>query len=465
MDIITQVKDFCSRNQLLEYGDKLVLAVSGGPDSIALLSVMCSLKNDFSLGIAVAHLEHGLRAQESRKDQNFVREICDTLHVPFYTKNVDILGLKSREESLEEAARRVRYDFLYRILERIGFSKIATGHTLDDNIETIIFRLLSGTGPEGFTGIKPICNKVIHPLLTQTKETLINYLNDEKIPFMTDESNADTIIRRNKIRHELIPIFKEVNINFKNHILNLIKIIGEEDAILKEEVTKIIDTLILKRTDKEIDIDLLKFNALQNAMKRRIVIRVFNILSSDSPSHKKLYIPFAGIDCIVNMKTDSNKLLYYNELICIRKEYDQLIFEKRVVTDDNKKYLYIVDGLNNPVQIKEIKKILRISLQNRVTVFEEKKLFFDFNKLAFPLIIRNRRNGDRIYLKNLGDKKLKTIFINDKVPIKVRNAVPVVMSSDEIAGVFCSFYGKQNRISENYKVTESTKKVLVCELI
>jgi tRNA(Ile)-lysidine synthase len=460
--LIQQVKSYCGENNLIEKRDRILLAVSGGPDSVALLHIMNSLKNELDFHIAVFHVEHGMRGQESREDQQFVKNLCKSLGVEQYTKNVNVRIERKKEESLEEAARRVRYQILIETSNLLGFNKIATGHTLDDNVETILFRMITGTGPSGFAGILPISGKIIHPLLCIKKEDILQCLKAESIPFRIDRTNYDNHIYRNKIRNKVIPILQSVNNSFKEHIINLTRIIHDEDNLLKKHIEDILNTLRLRVNEENVIIDRAKFLALDDALKRRIII---HIITSSDFFIQQTYVPFKVVDLVIKDRSPTNKILYYNDLFLVRKEYGDLIFEKRVVRENIKKYLYSVDRCSGDITIDEIQRDIRFTCQETVKFFENNKIYIDYDKLVFPLIIRSRRKGDRIDLENVGSKKLKKIFIDDKVPREMREAVPVVESNNEIVGVFCSFYGRANRISRSTRVTGSTKKILVCELM
>lgn len=461
---LKQVKSFCQENNLINPGDKILLAVSGGPDSTALLYAMFALKNVFSIKITVAHLEHGLRGESSLGDQLFVKKIAENLEVDFYSKNVNVIDARKSGESIEEACRRVRYHFFFDTLQRFGFDKIATGHTLDDNIETIIYRFLSGTGPSGIAGIHPKNACIIHPLLGCKKEEIVDYLKREKLDSRTDETNIDTAIIRNKIRLEIVPRLKSVNANFKSHILNLGNIIKNENEFLTNLTESIISSMVVKEAEDIIIIKYDKFFSLHKAIKRRIVILLVKKLTDSDSFIKKNYVSFKTVDNISINDIIGNKILYCNDLFMIKKEYDNLIFQKSVVKPVNKKYLYNVNSIKE-ITIEEIEKKVVFSIEENISFFELNKLYFDFDKLVFPLTIRNRKDGDRIRLLNLGTKKLKTIFINDRVPGEQRQTVPIVAAKNEIIGIFSSFYGKKNRTAENYMIASQTRRVLVCELV
>ncbi|MCK5569565.1 MAG: tRNA lysidine(34) synthetase TilS, partial [Spirochaetes bacterium] len=291
-NILEQVKSFCQENNLINHGDKILLAVSGGPDSTALLYTMFALKNEFSIKIAVAHIEHGLRGESSLRDQLFVKKIAENLKVDFYNKNVNVTEARKPGESIEEACRRVRYHFFFDTLQRFGFDKIATGHTLDDNIETIIYRFLSGTGPSGITGIHPKNACIVHPLLGCTKEEIVDYLKREKLNYRTDETNIDTSIIRNKIRLKIVPQLESVNFNFKSHILNLMNIIKNENEILDKLTESMISSMIVEEARDIITIKYGKFFYLHKAIKRRVVITLVRKLTDSDSFIKKNYVSF-----------------------------------------------------------------------------------------------------------------------------------------------------------------------------
>ncbi len=465
MDVIDQVRSFCLQNNLVNSGEKILLAVSGGPDSVALLYIFHSLQTELHIEIAVAHLEHGLRAVDSLEDQAFVRSISEKLGVSFYTKNMNIKEMKRQDESPEEAARRVRYQYFSEVLVMIGYDKLATGHTLDDNVETILYRLITGTGPSGFVGILPKFRNIIHPLLNVNREQIIDYLTQNGLEYRIDKTNYDPIIVRNKIRSTIIPALESINSKFKEHILNFTKIIQDENNIINRLVTDKMKSILLENGENKVKVRYQDFLSLEKAIKKRIIIKIIEGFAVSDGVFKRSYIPYRIVDYLSDCETKGNKTIYQNDLFSIQKEYEALIFKKRVVNDLNKTYLYYIEDTVNPVFIREINRKIVFHERSKIDSFEENRLYFDYHKLKFPLIIRNRKNGDRISLVNIGSKKLKSIFINDKVSKDEREKIPIILSNNEICGIFCSFYGKKNRSSEKYLITGSTERILECELV
>jgi len=376
-------------------------------------------------------------------DQEFVRAISKKVGINFYTKNINVLSEKRKDESTEEAARRIRYKYLLETLDNIEYDKVATGHTLDDNVETIIFRLISGTGVNGGIGIHPKNGYIIHPLLGISKDQILNFLKHESIEYRSDITNYDKKIVRNKIRHDVIPLLKSINRNSKEHIVNFSKILNEEDKIINKLTSHAFQRILVEYEKEEIKIDFNKFKKLDAPIRVRILIKIYKQLTRNS--FKDHYISYNIIKYLSRCNITGNKLLYYNDLITIYKEYNFIVFKKKVVSITNKGYLHYVNSTDVTINIQAIKRKILFYKKDIISKFESNKLYFDLKKIVFPLIIRSREKGDRIRLKNVGFKKIKNIFIDEKVQT--------------------SFYGKMNRVSEEYMINSDTKKVLVCELV
>jgi len=481
------VKKYCKKENIIKKGEKILLAVSGGPDSQALLHIFFSLSKELCIEIGVVHVEHGLRGLEAIQDQEFVKKSTGRLGIPFFTESINVKKLKSKKESIEEGARRLRYEVFLRVMKKQGYNKIATGHTRDDNVETIIYRLISGTGPSGFCGILPEEGKVIHPLLCISKKEIFSYLERNGLNYRIDPTNMDLSIMRNRIRYRVIPELQGVNPRFDEHILNLARIIKEENKLIEKKIEETIKSICIDSCEQKVTVDYERFKLLPVAIKRRVILKLvnrvigvgnyaelkhscdFNIgIKSDKdffPYYSKAcYLPFSVLEDIATSKYNGNKILYISKLITIQKQYNLLVINKRVVTPSNPEYLYFVKELEGSIELKEIGKMVTFRKVRNAGCYQRGKLYIDNAKLHLPLIIRNRRKGDRIVLTNLGTKKLKDMFIDDKVPPVLREKVPVLVSGGDIVGVFCSYYGKADRISDKYKVNPQTESIVVCEL-
>lgn len=470
MSVPDQVKTYCLEHSLIRPEDRILLAVSGGPDSVALLHIFNSMKKEMKIDISVAHLEHGMRKENSTRDQAFVRRLARELKIDFYTKSVKVSMERRGRESLEEAARRIRYEYLFEIMKSIGYSKIATGHSLDDNIETILYRLVSGTGPQGLFGMLSKTKSIIHPLLELTKKQILSYLDENGFKYRIDHTNFNTDIVRNRIRHELIPVLVSINPKSKEHILNLTKILQEENNIIDALVDQKLRLLLLEEHENRIKIDYKEFFGITQALRRRVLIKIVDSIFSNDGFSKKISIPYRVLVHVCGTQASGNKTLYSNSSLIIRKEYNELIITKRVVNKNDRRYLnyrYRLDSFREKLDIREIERTLRFCLckKRQSGIYEKNKIYVDYDKVDFPLEIRSRKDGDRIELPTIGNKKVKTIFINDKVPPHMRDEVPVMATENELVGLFCFFYGRENRVARKYMISEDTRRILICELI
>ena len=457
--VLYRVMGYCTQKKIIDRGDKILVAVSGGPDSTALLHILSLMKSQLDLRLSVAHINHGLRGEEARLDEEFVRRMSGRFGLAFNSEKLDIQASRRKGESIEEWARRERRHFLLRIMDRTGCDSIATGHTLDDQAETVVFRIISGTGPAGFSGISARSGPFIHPLLKVGREAILTFLKERDIDYRIDETNSDVSIPRNRIRHTVLPRLESLNRRYREHISNLSSIIEEENEILDDLAVKELETLILSRDALGYRIDRKKFLNVQGPLRRRIVLYMLKNLN---PPGEDAYLPF---EVLHNLSTieEGNRELFSSSCLRVYCEYGVLRFEKRVVEEKGSGYLYFVRSIRKSLSIDEISGHIRFSLVKK-PVFSGEKLYFDFDKVKLPLVIRSRRDGDRITLGNLGTKKIKDIFIDHKVPPSERERVPLVEYNGEIIGIFCSIYGEDNRVSRDYMVTADTANVCVGEL-
>ncbi|MGB2697476.1 MAG: tRNA lysidine(34) synthetase TilS, partial [Candidatus Zixiibacteriota bacterium] len=210
IDLISKAKKTIDRYHMIKSGDKVVVAVSGGPDSVTLLLVLLELKKDFNLSLFIAHVNHKLRGKESDQDQGFVRKLASDLNIKLYTSSFQVKKeAKKMKLSVEECAREIRYNYLNKLADKLKAQKIALGHNFNDQAETVLIRLIRGSGSLGLSGIPPVKNKIIRPLIEIKREEIEAFLKKKKIPFRIDSSNLRTDYLRNKVRLKLLPILKK----------------------------------------------------------------------------------------------------------------------------------------------------------------------------------------------------------------------------------------------------------------
>jgi len=272
--MLNQVRKTIENHSMLVQGDHLLVAVSGGADSVSLLHVLARLADEYRLQLTVAHLNHDLRGAESEHEEAFVRRLCAEMRISCICKTVDVgLLQKAKGRSLEEIGREERYHFLGETAERCGASKIATGHHRDDQAETVLMNLLRGSGPEGLKGILPIrAGRLIRPLLEVARADILEYLGRVGVPFMTDSSNLSPVFLRNRIRADLIPeLIEKYNPRLVEGLCHTAEIIREEDDFLQGVVRQIIDGWGITLAAAEAIVPVAALCELHEALQRRII--------------------------------------------------------------------------------------------------------------------------------------------------------------------------------------------------
>lgn len=262
---------------LIEKNDKIVIGVSGGPDSICLLHVLYGLKEKLGIEIVVAHVNHMLR-DVADLETEYVQSFCKKLGIECYVKKADILEIsKTQKKGTEEVGRQVRYDFFDEVAKKTNSNKIATAHNSNDRAETVILNILRGSGLSGLKGIEPIRdNKYIRPLINTDRQDIENYCNDNKLEPKYDKTNNENIYTRNKVRNTVIPyIKKEFNPNIIKTINRLSSLATEENEYLQAITKQKFENLLIEKTENII-LDLHKFNSLNLVIKRRLILYIIN---------------------------------------------------------------------------------------------------------------------------------------------------------------------------------------------
>ena len=277
---------------LINSGDKIVVGVSGGPDSICLLHLLNLLKNELNFEIVVAHINHMIR-KEADEETEFVKEFCKNIGIECYVNKTDILKLSAENKmGTEETGRNVRYTFFEEVRQKTGANKIATAHNANDKIETVLLNILRGSGTAGLKGIEPIRNKkLIRPLIEIERKEIEQYCKENSLNPRYDKTNNESIYKRNKIRNELIPYLqKEFNPNIIKTIGRLSELASQEYEYIQEIIISEYKNICIFEKDKEIVIDLKKFNKLKLIEKRRIILYIINKVANSTSGIEKVNI-------------------------------------------------------------------------------------------------------------------------------------------------------------------------------
>lgn len=312
---------------LINANDKIVLGVSGGPDSLFMLNILNNLKERLQIQLVVAHVNHKIRPEADSEEQ-FVKEFCKKINVDFYSKRIEVEKYANNNKiGLEEAGRKVRYEFFEEVLKQVGADKIAVAHNKNDKVETMIMHLLRGSALSGLQGIQPKTNnKIIRPIIEIERKDIEKYCKEQNLEPRIDKSNFDNTYTRNKIRNVVIPYIKqEFNPNFIETMTRLSEVISEENMFLNKLTENEYKKILIQNKEKEIVLDLKKFNELDNIIKKRIILYTVSNLRGGSQGIEKVHIEDIVKLCGNNV---GNKFLIPNKGLKILVKDKKIFFIK-----------------------------------------------------------------------------------------------------------------------------------------
>ncbi len=453
---------------MIQRGDKIIVGVSGGADSICLLDVLNFLRHEFSLTLIVAHVNHGIRIKEAEIEARFVRIKAFHMKLPFEQLSVSVPTIaREKNLSIEQAGRNVRNHFFQDLLQKYQVQKIALGHHADDQVETILMRIIRGSGLRGLIGIPPVRNCFIRPLIECSRQEVEAYCRRRKIAYCLDSSNREPKYFRNKIRNQLIPLLaRQYNPSICNHLLKLQTIIQDEFNLLEELTEEYYIKALKKELPYGIILDSMQLSKWPVALQRRVIRRGLRFLKNylediqfvhiesirqlclddhgekylDLPGRIRIrksyrYIEFGYANHIKKLeKLEKGKIWEYSLPVCREKTYPQLgikMISGKYDYQQSKHEYY----LNNP---------------------DKDKIFVDYNKLKLPLRIRNRKPGDRFKpLNSKYFKKIKSYFIDLKIPLYKREKIILVVDYYDRIVWIVGF-----QIDDRFKITRQTEKIL-----
>ncbi len=455
------VRKTIMKYDLIDRFDKVVIGVSGGHDSMTLLYVLESLKEELEFEIVVAHINHGVRGKEADSDEEYVKNISNELGLEFYSykANMDEYA-KQHKLTSEEAGREIRYEFFRKVLKESNATKIAVAHNKNDQAETLLMRFMRGTGIDGLRGMEFKTRDIIRPLLGIERSRIEEYCVDLDITPRIDKTNAMPIYGRNKVRLELVPYIEDT---FNSGIINTLSRTSEimkiDSDFLIKYTEEQYEKILRKSTETRIILKTSILKNLHEAIKTRVIRHAIEILNTNLKGIEKKHIE--EILDLVDVNETGKQIDITNNII-VRISYEDLIIEKnrdiKNVTFKEK-----IDE-SGSVVIKELDSKIKsyVCSKEDVDIDFNNKLVkcFDYDNIKSVIYVRNRKNGDRFSpLGMKGRKKLKDFFIDEKIPKEDRNKIPLVLDGEEIIWIVGL------RISENYKVSSNTENVLVLEYI
>ena len=417
---------------LIKSGEVIAVALSGGKDSVCLLHLLLENREKLNITVKAVHVDHGIRGKASEHDAEFCKNYCEKLSVPLKIFKVDA-PLYSNENhlSIEQGARELRYKIFNELLSDGFADKIATAHHKDDNFESVLFNLFRGTGLKGASGIPKQNGKIIRPLLSLTRNDIENYVQKNKLPFVQDQTNFESVYTRNYIRNEVIPIIVDRFPDAVNNTAKFSSICKEEDEFLSDLASKI----ILEKENK------LYIPLNENAVlvKRAVIIA----LSRLGVQKDYEFVHVLDVLGLKNLQSGAKITLPKN--VIAQKEYDYALLYKDNAIKNDKVYPFSVgsfDFNNNVCEISVLGGTLK----------------FDGDKIPSGAVIRTRRDGDVFKKFGGGTKRLKEFLIDKKIPLSKRDSLPLIAKGNNVYLVF----GVE--ISDDIKVTNQTKTILYANL-
>ncbi len=448
--VLNNIKEY----NLISEMDNIVVGVSGGPDSMALLYLLLELRKGLQFNIVVCHVNHGVRGTDALSDRIFVEQKAKELGVCFHYRDVDMEAY-ARENRItdEEAGRELRYGFFREILESIGGGKIAVAHNMNDQGETLLMRIMRGTGLDGLRGMDFLYGDIIRPLLNISREEIEEYIYSEGIETVLDKTNLLPIYNRNKVRLELLPYIKDnFNPNIIDTLWRLSRTANLDATYLQEIAEKKYKLVVKKELGNSIILDSFLFNKEDKCIRLRILRKAVRKLKGNLQGIAEVHID--SLDELF-MREDTGKLCQLPDGLIGRVSYGDLYLEINEL-ESNEYVHYIHEGENL---------FDSLGIHINVTVVEGNNIVsgkgirsFDIDSIKGNLRIRNRKKGDRFKPYGLeGTKKVKDYFIDNKVDKNLRDRIPLLVDDENILWIM------GYATSEIHKVTHKTKKMLVVE--
>lgn len=455
MSLLANVEQTISEHHLLKAGDRVLVALSGGPDSVALLHLLTRFKSQYRLQLTAVYVNHQIRKKAALQEEKFCSTLCRTLDVPLSIVREDIPALAKREKiGLEEAGRAFRYELFERMAIQQKLTKVALGHHLDDRVETILFRIVRGTGRVGLGGIPVKRGKIIRPLFDISKAQILAYLKANRLAYCTDQSNLRSQFSRNYIRNRLLPeLRRRLNPQVDRALLNMAETVAAEEELLEKKVARAVKQSVSVTPGGKIELDREKFRGYTNWLRRRLLRYCLGSISEgvmfdretveridDQILHGKGDLSLPGK--IQAVPAGSKIVFVHGAPIQLERELNP---GKAVRLTSPNVQIAARFGRKLPSKPTTVRRATRVSL--------------DRDKVEFPLVVRTIRAGDRFQPLGLhGSKKVGDYLTDRKVPKVYRDEILVV--TDDRGIIWVVGYD----IADRVKVDKSTRKVVTLEV-
>ncbi len=451
MEVLSRFTDFIKQHHLIAPGDRILVAFSGGKDSLCLLSLLCQIRKDWNLAVGACHIHHMIRGKEADEDALFCENFCMERSIPFYREQSNVPEFcKIHRLGLEEGARLVRYQLLNEIAKREHYNKIATAHTATDQAETLLFRLIRGSGTEGLIGILPKRENLIRPLLPFSQEEVLSYLKKEGLSYRVDSTNSDTSLSRNRIREKVMPELKKINPNAEEALLRFSQIATYQNALCHKCCA-----VLEKEENIAFSSGISPLAPLVKLAQTEADYPILHTVLSKMCKSQKISIPLERFLSLVSLLKEpvegkiieiSNGFVFQIKENCLKfGPHDKELpkhFEVAIRMGENQ-----ISSLHQTLTIQEEKSGKISNINKKCLILEA-----SFDKIVGSLTVRNVRCGDTVQMNGM-TKKVKKLLADLHLPLPLKKEIPILCDEKEI--LWIPFVG----LCDKMRPKESTRKV------
>lgn len=429
-----EILDYMLNKLNLKHNDYVVVGVSGGPDSMALLDLLIKVREEIKINIVCAHINHNKR-KESKEEEEYIKKMCDYLGIIFELLNINSYG----DDNFHNEARSKRYSFFTELAKKYNAKHIFTAHHADDLIETILMRIVRGSSIKGYSGFQKVSEfegfSIIRPLFSITKDEILSYNKKNKIHYFVDYTNDKDTYTRNRYRKYVLPFLKAEDSKVHEKFEKFAQTLLEYNSYVEKQALKEMKSVYLQKT-----INIVKFLDLEEIIQKKIINIILEKLYNDD----LILISDIHVELIYKLikSEKANSYLHLPNDVIVSKNYNNLIFKKETMSLDDyeielSKFVNLPNGKN-------------LEIVEKSTLSSNYICRLNSSELKLPLYVRNRKNGDRIKIKGmLGSKKIKDIFIDEKIELEDRATWPIVLDSTDtivwIPGLKKSVFDKEKK--------------------
>lgn len=444
MSFELKVKTFIEEEQLLQQGDHLLVAVSGGVDSMALLHYFIQTQEQWNIQVEAVHVDHMLRGEASAEDRAFVQKYCDANGIYLHATEISIPAIMAQENgNTQLICRRERYQYFKEILQKTNANKLVTAHHADDQLESVLMALTKNATMNSMQGIRPQRlfegKTLIRPFLTVTKSEIREYLLRKGLNYREDASNSKDTYVRNRFRHHVVPLLEAENPRVTEQVTHFTKQLQEDDTFLMTLAQDVFSQIIIRNNENTYSMEIEAFQLVPLALQRRLILILLNYLYKDSNTIQS-YALLTSILKLCDTTAGYAEIHLPEDFLAVRR-YGKLTIQKNepleCLASPEKQVILTANGWTTLTNGERLRVVNLHDLSSELLTDTAQFFYFNASKLHLPLYVRARKDGDRMLLKGMDQpKRLSRLFIDEKIPLNERNSWPLLISqSDEVVAV------------------------------